>query len=67
MGEKDKDREREYSPNPDYVRSAPREHPDAERSRLYQYHRAAGTMELYFEMYPLDRPPSRDRDAGNER
>jgi hypothetical protein len=59
MGEKDHDREREYSPNPEYNEPI-REHPEAERARLYRQHRIAGSLDTYYQMYPLDRPPSRD-------
>lgn len=69
MGEKDHDREREYSPNPDFNRPV-REHPEATRARLYDYHRRSGTLEMYYEMYPSDRPHARasqERDGGRER
>jgi hypothetical protein len=56
VGDKDHDRENEYSPNPEFNRRIPPEHPEAERARLYRQHRAAGSLETYFAMYPLDRP-----------
>ena len=65
MGEKDRDRERDYSPNPPFNEPI-REHPEAERARLYRQHKAAGTLGTYFMMYPLDRPPGRD-DYGRGR
>ena len=63
MDEDEQDRDRDYSPNPPYNEPI-REHPEAERARLYRQHRAAGTLGTYFMMYPLDRPPGRDRDNG---
>ena len=60
MGDMDKDHEAE-SPNPPFNEPI-REHPEAERARLHDYHRRAGTMETYYMMYPLDRPPSRERE-----
>ena len=33
-----------------------REHPEAERARLYDYHRRAGSLGTYYDMYPTDRP-----------
>jgi hypothetical protein len=63
MGEKDGDREKDYSPNPPFVIGwGNAEHPDAEKARLHDHHKRAGTMETFYEMYPLDRPPSRDRE-----
>jgi hypothetical protein len=55
MGARDKDREKEYSPNPDFNRPI-NEHPEATRARLHDYHRRAGTLGTYYEMYPDDRP-----------
>lgn len=47
------------SPNPPYNEPI-REHPEAERMRLFDYHRRAGTLGTYYDLYPLDRPPVRE-------
>ena len=65
MDEKDRDRERDYSPNPAFNEPI-REHPEAERARLYRQHKAAGTLGTYLMMYPLDRPPELE-DRGRRR
>jgi hypothetical protein len=55
MGEKDHDREREYSPNPPHVIGRPaNEDPDAVRAELYQYHKRAGSLGAFYAMYPRD-------------
>ncbi len=56
--------EEDASPNPPY--QSIREQLEAERARLYDYHRRAGTMGTYYDMYPLDRllftpEPERER------
>ena len=61
MGEKDHDREREYSPNPDFNRPKPRETPAAQRAADYEYHRINGTLGTYYLMYPWERPVERER------
>jgi hypothetical protein len=43
------------------------ERAEIERMELYRYHRAAGSLGTYYMMYPLDRPPERDRERGTER
>jgi len=55
MGAKDKDREKEYSPNPDLKRPKRRD-PEAERAACYAYHKAAGTLGDYYAAYPGDCP-----------
>lgn len=57
------DQEQDNSPNPP-LNEPIRETRDQERMRLYRQHRDAGTLETYFDLYPLDRPPGRDRDNG---
>ena len=32
------------------------EKPERERLRLYFYHKNAGTLDVYYQLYPLDRP-----------
>lgn len=55
MGEKDHDRDKEYSPNPPFAIGIPdNEHPDATRARLYDYHKRAGSLGTFYEMYPRD-------------
>jgi hypothetical protein len=55
MAETDDDRDRHSSPNPELRIGRPdTEHPDAARARLYDYHRRAGTLATFFEMYPRD-------------
>ena len=55
MAEKDHDWHRQYSPNPELMVGKPdNEHPDAARARLYDYHKRAGTLATFFEMYPRD-------------
>ena len=34
---------------------------------LFERHRAEGTLELFYELYPLDRPPRRAVDFDLER
>ena len=55
MGEKDYDREREYSPNPDFNEPI-REHPDTARALDYAYHKAAGSLGDYYAAYPAECP-----------
>jgi hypothetical protein len=53
MAEKDYDWHRQYSPNPDFKIGIPdNEHPDVTRARLYDYHKRAGSLATFFEMYP---------------
>lgn len=43
------------------------ERAEAERMWLCHYHRAAGSLGDYYMMYPLDRPPERDRERDDGR
>jgi len=45
------------SPNADFIRPNPAEHPAVAKARLFRWHYANGTMGLYYELYPEDRPP----------
>jgi hypothetical protein len=60
--EKDIEEELEFdkSPNPKPFRPDPPEHPAARKARLFQWHYAKGTMGMYYDMYPEDRPPERE-------
>jgi hypothetical protein len=50
-------RKRDDSPNPDFNRPAPPEdHPDARKARLFRWHSLQGTMGIYYELFPEDRP-----------
>ena len=42
---------------------------DAIRAALYQWHKAHGSLGVYYSLYPDDAPirPQRDRDDGRER
>jgi hypothetical protein len=48
--------EYERSPNPKPFRPNLPEHPDVVKARLFQWHYARGTMGLYYDLYPEDRP-----------
>jgi hypothetical protein len=55
MTDKDRDWHRQYSPNPEFVIGQPdNESPEAMRGRLYDHHKRAGTLALFFEMFPRD-------------
>lgn len=38
---------------------SPGEKEDDERARLYDYHKRSGTLEMYYELFPYDRPRRR--------
>ena len=38
---------------------SPSEKEDDERAALYDYHKRAGTLEMYYELFPYARPPRR--------
>ncbi len=42
---------------PDSKKPPLHEHPDDARVRLYWWHKRAGTLGIYYYMYPEDRPP----------
>ena len=46
----------EKSPNPEPFRPNPAEHPAAAKARLFAWHYAKGTMGIYYDLYPEDRP-----------
>lgn len=52
------------SANPEHNRPLvpEQERAKAEMERLRQYHSAAGSMELFYDMYPFERPAERGRD-----
>jgi hypothetical protein len=64
MGEKDKDREKEYSPNPDFNRPKPRETPAEQMAADREWCIANGTPEMFYSWYPWARPPERERHGG---
>ncbi len=44
------------------------ESPATAKARLAQYHRANNSMEMFYDLYPEDRPPTRQpADRGRER
>jgi hypothetical protein len=56
MAERDKDWHRQYSPNPDFKIGQPdNETPDEMRGRLYDYHKRAGSLALFYDMFPRNR------------
>jgi hypothetical protein len=57
-GEKERDDELEHeqSPNPKPFKPSPPEDPDVTKARLFAWHQARGTMGLYYDLYPEDRP-----------
>jgi hypothetical protein len=57
-GEQERDGEGAYdqSPNPRPFKPSPAEHPDVAKARLFQWHYARGTMGIYYDLYPEDRP-----------
>jgi hypothetical protein len=58
MGAKDKDRERDYSPNPDFNRPRWRKESLGEQMAADSaWCKAAGTPEMMYELYPFTRPP----------
>jgi hypothetical protein len=54
------DRKQDDSPNPDFNRPLPREHPDATKVRLFRWHQARGSLGTYYDLYPEDRPAQPD-------
>jgi hypothetical protein len=50
-------KEEDDSPNPDFNRPSPPEHPDARKARLFAWHSARGSMGMYYDLYPEDCPP----------
>jgi hypothetical protein len=48
------------SPNPDFNRPLPPEHPDARKARLHAWHSACGSLGTYYDLYPEDRPAQPD-------
>jgi hypothetical protein len=55
MSERDYDWHQQYSPNPDLKVGKPdNEHPAATRARLYDFHKRAGTLAIFFDMYPRE-------------
>jgi hypothetical protein len=42
---------------PDSKKPPLHEHPDDTRRRLYEWHKRAGTLGVYYHMYPRDCPP----------
>jgi hypothetical protein len=53
-------KEDDDSPNPDFNRPSPPESREARKARLFQWHYNRGTMEMYYDMFPEDRPPKRE-------
>ena len=60
MGEKDHDREREYSPNPDF-NGPKRVSLEAQKVASFEHHKNAGSLGTYYDLYPEDRPVERER------
>jgi hypothetical protein len=50
-------RKEDDSPNPDFNRPHPPEHPAVAKARLFQWHFARGSMGIYYDLYPEDRVP----------
>jgi hypothetical protein len=46
----------EKSPNPRPFKPNPTEHPAAVKARLFRWHYTRGTMGIYYDLYPEDRP-----------
>lgn len=61
MGAKDTDRDKEYSPNPDFNRPKPRETLAAQIAADREWCIANGTPEMLYGWYPWLRPPERKR------
>jgi hypothetical protein len=57
-GEREREEELEFenSPNPKPFRPDLPEHPDARKARLFRWHYARGSMGIYYDLYPEDRP-----------
>jgi hypothetical protein len=49
-------KEYDDSLNPDFIRPAPPEDPAARKARLHAWHIARGTLGIYYDLYPEDRP-----------
>jgi hypothetical protein len=47
-------------PNPKPFKPDPPERWDVAKARLYQWHKNSGAMEVYYWLYPEDRPPTRE-------
>lgn len=54
--ELEKEFEFEKSPNPNPFKPNPPEHPAVAKARLFQWHYVRGTMGIYYDLYPEDRP-----------
>ena len=50
------------SPNPPLVIGSP--HRQSTKLELYEYHKNAGTLGLFYDMYPDLRPKQPERDRG---
>jgi hypothetical protein len=46
----------QQSPNPKPFKPNPAEHHDVAKARLFAWHYARGTMGIYYDLYPEDRP-----------
>ncbi|MBI3657345.1 MAG: hypothetical protein HY232_13080 [Acidobacteria bacterium] len=51
----------EHNENPPHMRLKDN-HPS--KGELYEHHLKNGTLEAFYEMFELDRPPTRDRGRG---
>ena len=56
-------RDPESSVNPPHNRPV-HEHPEVTKFALYFYHKQAGSMEHFYELYPYMRPPAREERKG---
>lgn len=59
MSTHDEDRDEEYSPNP----LPPKVEPinwDEEKAKFFEANRQGGTLDIYYSVYPHERPPGRD-------
>ena len=52
----EKEFEFENSPNPNPFKPNPVEHPAVAKARLFQWHYVRGTIGIYYDLYPEDRP-----------
>lgn len=46
----------EKSPNPEPFKPNPAEHSAVAKAQLFAWHYARGTMSLYYDLFPEDRP-----------
>ena len=62
----DEDRDEKPSVNPEHNKPI-HERPEARRTRLFRHHKAAGSVDLYYDLYASERPPEPETKKGRSR